>query len=94
MENIRHFAAAWSDFASGRNRAVAVALVALLTGLLIAVVPARGQEPITYPQPAATPADITPPWGTFPQAGAGIELAGELAAVDRRIAARPSARVV
>ena len=82
MENICCFAVAWRYFASTWNRAVAVALVAPLTGLLIAVVPARGQEPITYPQPAAKPADITPPWGTFPQAGAGIELAGELVGVD------------
>jgi hypothetical protein len=61
-----------------RKRAVVVALVASLIGLLIAVVPARGEEPA----PAANPADITPPWGTFPKPGAGIELAGELVAVD------------
>ena len=61
-----------------RKRAVVVALVASLIGLLIAVVPARGEEPA----PAANPADITPPWGTFPKPGAGIELAGELVVVD------------
>ena len=53
-------------------------MIALLTGLPIAAVRARGEEPA----PAANPADITPPWGTFPKPGAGIELAGELVVVD------------
>jgi hypothetical protein len=70
MGNTRH--AAW------RNGAVVAAVIALLTGLPIAAVRARGAEPA----PAANPADITPPWGTFPQPGAGIELAGELVVVD------------
>lgn len=70
MENTRH--AAW------RNGAVVAAVIALLTGLPIAAVRARGEEPAAAPNPA----DITPPWGTFPHAGAGIELAGELVAVD------------
>jgi hypothetical protein len=70
MGNTRH--AAW------RNGAVVAAVIALLTGLPIAAVRARGEEPA----PAANPADITPPWGTFPKPGAGIELAGELVVVD------------
>jgi hypothetical protein len=44
----------------------------------MALAPVRAQE-----QPAAAnPADVTPPWGTFPAAGAGIEAAGELVSVD------------
>ena len=70
MGNTRH--AAW------RNGAVVAAVIALLTGLPIAAVRARGEEPA----PAANPADVTPPWGTFPKPGAGIELAGELVVVD------------
>jgi len=70
MGNTRH--AAW------RNGAVVAAVITLLTGLPIAAVRARGAEP----SPAANPADITPPWGTFPKPGAGIELAGELVVVD------------
>jgi hypothetical protein len=54
------------------------ASIACVLGLPIAAVPARGQEPA----PAPNPDDITPPWGTFPKPGAGIELAGELVAVD------------
>jgi hypothetical protein len=70
MGNTRH--AAW------RNGAVVAAVIALLTGLPITVVPTRGEEAA----PAANPADVTPPWGTFPKPGAGIELAGELVVVD------------
>ena len=70
MGNTRH--AAW------RNGAVVAAVIALWTGLPIAAVRARGEEPA----PAANPADVTPPWGTFPKPGAGIELAGELVVVD------------
>jgi hypothetical protein len=55
--------------------AFALAVIAVLIGLHGA---GRGEEP----QPPPNPADVTPPWGTFPQAGAGIELAGELVAVD------------
>ena len=51
-------------------------------GLLVAVMPARGQEAKQEPKQEPSPADITPPWGTFPQPGAGIELAGELVVVD------------
>ena len=82
MENSRHFAASWSHSPSAWNRAIAAALVASLTAPVIAVVPARGQEAKQEAKQEPNPADITPPWGTFPKAGAGIELAGELVAVD------------
>jgi len=91
MENSRHFAASWSHSPSAWNRAIAAALVASLTAPVIAVVPARGQEAKQEAKQEPNPADITPPWGTFPKAGAGIELAGELVAVDhinRRFALR------
>ena len=44
----------------------------------------RGQEAKQGPKQEPNPADITPPWGTFPQAGAGIDLAGELVAQKSR----------
>ena len=62
--------------------AVAAAVIAALMGFLIEVVPARGQEAKQDPKQEPNPDDITPPWGTFPKPGAGIELAGELVVVD------------
>ena len=75
MRKTRRFA---SCHFSQWTAAVAAAVIASLTVLPTAVVPARGQEAKQEPNPA----DITPPWGTFPKPGAGIELAGELVVVD------------
>jgi hypothetical protein len=49
-------------------------------GLFIGLPIAAGQSP---PPPAPRPADVTPPWGTFPKPDAGIEAAGELVSVDQ-----------
>ena len=79
MRKTRRFA---SCHFSQWTAAVAAAVIASLTVLPTAVVPARGQEAKQDPKQEPNPADITPPWGTFPKPGVGIELAGELVVVD------------
>ena len=81
MRKTRRFA---SCHFSQWTAAVAAAVIASLTVLPTAVVPARGQEAKQEPNPA----DVTPPWGTFPKPGAGIELAGEICRM------RPETRVI
>lgn len=56
--------------------AIGLAVIGLVGGLRFAA--AQSQPP-----PPPNPADVTPPWGTFPKPDTGIEAAGELVIVDQ-----------